>query len=195
MEGESLTSAIKVAVVGDSTVGKTSVIRRYHSKEYSESQQPTVGAAFYTQKAVYIDEEYTLHIWDTAGQEVYKSLVPMYLRGSNAVLVLFDLSKPETFDHVDGWITSIRKEAGEDPLIYVAGNKSDLGTPSNEEAIKKWQETHRKEIIMVSAKTGENVDLLFSMVTEGALTRYSKERVICVTPKNKSQTGEKEGCC
>ena len=112
----------KVVILGDSSVGKSSIINRYINKVFNDYNEPTIGAAFFT---VIINKNIQLEIWDTAGQERYKSLAPMYYRGSHAAFVVYDITNKNSFNNALKWIDEL-KMITDGCLIYLIGNKSDL---------------------------------------------------------------------
>jgi len=130
----------KIVFVGDASVGKTSVILRFHRDLFEHDQCPTIGSAFISKR---IETQYgpaNVNIWDTAGQERYRSLVPMYSRGAAVVVVVFDISQRETFDILETWIEKI---AGDLPngKILVCANKCDLEyqVPTEEVKVREKQ--------------------------------------------------------
>ena len=151
----------KVVVVGDTAVGKTSLIRRYVTGRFEESLLPTVGADFYVKDVKVGGDVVRLVIWDLAGQERFGSIRTAFYRGAKGALVVFDLSRIRTFDHVEGWVKEVKDHCGEIPLVLV-GNKLDLKREvKKEEAEEKAKKIGAAHYLEVCAKTGENVDEMF----------------------------------
>jgi Ras-related protein Rab-1A len=151
----------KVILVGDAGVGKTSLIQSYQTN-FTNSYLPTVGALSYH---LMIDGV-SLNIWDTAGQEHYRSLVPVYLRGAEVAFLVFDLSSPETFDHLGDWLLML--DEIESCRVIVVGNKSDL-TPHRipPETVNDFVRDHGgRQYLSVSAKLQNGIDLLFSAAAD-----------------------------
>ncbi|OMJ91286.1 hypothetical protein SteCoe_6177 [Stentor coeruleus] len=153
----------KIVFLGDLSVGKTSIINQFMYGTFDPVHQPTIGIDFLS-KTMYLDDRtIRLQLWDTAGQERFRSLIPGYIRDCSMAVVVFDITQKQSFLSIDKWIEDVRNERGGDVVIMVAANKSDLAdrrTVSTEEIEKKSKELNVK-ILEVSAKTGNNVKLLF----------------------------------
>lgn len=159
----------KLVLLGESAVGKSSVLLRFAKKKYEDNRESTIGAAFLAQSVKLPDSDVTVRfeIWDTAGQERYKSLAPMYYRNANAALVVFDLTSKDSFSRAKGWVRELRAQASEKIVIALVGNKSDL--PNREVDINVANEYATEFDLLYfecSAKTGENVELVFKKVAE-----------------------------
>ena len=152
----------KVVFVGPSAAGKTSIILQLHKNEFSADAQPTIGAAFINHD-IQLPEKVIvkLNIWDTAGQERYMSLVPMYSRGAEAVIIVFDFSNPKGFEEGKEWVDKIKSEQSENVAIYLVPNKIDLAENFDFTKVKEYAEAKGIKVIPTSAKTGENVETLF----------------------------------
>jgi small GTP-binding protein len=121
--------AIKVVLIGDSFVGKTCIFRRLESKTYDPRHASTIGGAFLRLPIDLLDgTETDIGLWDTAGQEKFRTIVPMYFQKVDILLVVFDLTNPETFANVDSWINLAKENAPPEVQIILIGNKSDLAT-------------------------------------------------------------------
>jgi small GTP-binding protein len=110
----------------------------------------------------------TLQVWDTAGQEKFRSIGPIYYRNASAALAVFDLQNANFGPSLDSWITNVRRNCT-DPIIYVVGNKSDLVDSEDStllERVKSFADKHRASFFLVSAKTRSNVNLLFDTLFE-----------------------------
>ena len=181
----------KVVFVGDASVGKTSIIMRYHHGLFTDDRQATIGSAFVTRQVATKYGDAQINIWDTAGQERYRSLVPMYSRGASVCIVVFDITEPETFEGLDDWIQRLQEELSESCKIVVAANKIDVEGKVDRSDIDAWAKKTNVDVIHVSAKTGENVDLLFSTVCD--LLPASLFRIR--EPNQPVESGKKKGCC
>ena len=100
----------KVVLIGGSSVGKSSIVSKFIFNEFNENQYSTIGAAFITKTIVIDNINVKLELWDTAGQEKFDSLVPMYYRNAHAVIVVYDVTDKETFDRAKRWITQINDQ-------------------------------------------------------------------------------------
>lgn len=119
---------VKVALVGDSSVGKSSIVARIATSTFSDNTESTIGAAFRTFTPPGSKSPY--HIWDTAGQERYNALIPMYLRNASIIFAVFDITRRDSFERVTKhWIPYIQKhvqENGSNIIVCIIGNKTDL---------------------------------------------------------------------
>eukprot|EP00657_Telonema_sp_P-1_P006359 TRINITY_DN2479_c0_g1_i1.p1 TRINITY_DN2479_c0_g1~~TRINITY_DN2479_c0_g1_i1.p1 ORF type:complete len:150 (+),score=40.60 TRINITY_DN2479_c0_g1_i1:182-631(+) len=117
----------KVVILGDSTVGKSSILFRLKFSSFSGKQEATIGCEFFA-KTIELPERrerpVKLLIWDTAGQEVFRSFTPNFLRGALAGIIVYDITSRESFDHVDGWLEDLRKVRGDEAIVAIVGNLS-----------------------------------------------------------------------
>merc|ERR1712000_233655 len=111
----------KLVLLGESAVGKSSLVLRFVKDQFDDYRESTIGAAFLTQTI-------TLEIWDTAGQERYKSLAPMYYRNANCAVVVYDITQSASLDKAKAWVKELQRQANENIIIALAGNKLDLVT-------------------------------------------------------------------
>ena len=136
---------------------------------FNDNNCPTIGAAFKTHKFVTSKGSLTLQIWDTAGQEQFSSLSPVYYRSASLAIIFFDLTSSESFNSIHNWIDEINEKASP-PIPYVlVGNKADLDNlrkVSFQDATHKAERTNSLFYAETSAKTGEGVNELFLRITE-----------------------------
>ena len=156
----------KIIFVGDAGVGKTTIISRIMENPYNEIYEPSIGVDFMSKNIKYKGQSIKLQMWDTAGQEKYKGLIPSYVRNSSIVFLVYDISVKTSFDNIPKWITFIRTI--ENTTLVLCGNKLDL---SNREVKKEeGEELAKKEGIAffeVSAKTNENIkNMFYNVVVE-----------------------------
>lgn len=118
----------KLVLLGESAVGKSSIVHRFVKNTFDDMRESTIGAAFLTQTITIPESETTIkfEIWDTAGQERYKSLAPMYYRNANAALCVYDITSRSSFQKAQDWIKELKRQAPEGIVIALVGNKSDL---------------------------------------------------------------------
>ncbi|KAI8337683.1 small GTPase superfamily, partial [Chlamydoabsidia padenii] len=112
--------------IGESGVGKTSFLHRFVNADFTDNREPTVGAGFLTKTYKVDDRMLKLNCWDTAGQERFHSLAPMYYRGAQAAVVIFDVTKQATFAKAKSWIHELQRQAPPHIVIALVGNKIDL---------------------------------------------------------------------
>lgn len=157
----------KVVLCGSSTVGKTTIFSRIVNNHADLETKSTTGASFASIQYEYQNEVLNINLWDTAGQEEYRSLVNIYFRESNVVLIIFDLTSHKSFEDVDEWIDEIFANCGEPlPTLLIVGNKSDLedSRKVTSEEINTFSLNSKIPYYEVSAITGENIGLLMQNV-------------------------------
>ena len=167
----------KLLMLGDASVGKTSLTHRYITGVFVDSPRLTIGVDFFSKK-IRLDNNKSvkIQIWDFGGEERFRFLLPTYSKGSNAAFFLYDITSHKTLESLSVWIQIIRKNAGNIP-IFLIGSKKDLVDHrqiSFEEASQKADEFLLTHHIELSAKTGENVEESFQLLTE-LLLKKSKE--------------------
>jgi len=117
----------KIVIMGNSGVGKTSLLQRYTQNKFDPKNTTSTSGAFYVTKKVYVNGlRVRLQLWDTAGQERFRSMAPMYYRGANAALLLYDITNASTFDDIRGWLEELKKNCPPGLIIYIVGSKADL---------------------------------------------------------------------
>ena len=183
---------MKIVLVGDTEVGKTCVLMRLIKKEFQQDSEPTIGAAFQNYYMKVEDgETVQLQIWDTAGQEQYKSLAPMYYRAANVAIIFFDLTNIESYKSLPSWIQELSQKAPAQVNMVICGNKKDLENRciSFSEAKKFAMDNGAISYRETSAKTGEGVIEMFSEIAQldDHFLSQHKERPI--------QTSGKKKCC
>ena len=166
---------IKLLTLGETEVGKTSIVLRYSDDKFHESKIATIGIDFKIKMIKKGNEKIKVSIYDTAGQERFKNIVKHYYKGANGVLLIFDITKRDTFEKLDYWLTDLQENSDNlDYLfIYLIGNKIDLEAErkvSTEEANKFAQEKNLS-YIEVSAKTGFNIKKLFDETIKRTLEK------------------------
>lgn len=163
----------KVTLLGDSEVGKTSLILRYVKNEFTEVYKQTLGADFMTKK---IDvngdpnKRITLAIWDLAGQEQFSSLREYYLAGTLAVIICFDLTQKVTFEHVPAWIQETRNICGDIPIMLV-GTKNDLEdrrqvTKKDVDGFLEKDTSEKLKFYETSSALHQNVNEVFQYIVD-----------------------------
>jgi len=162
---------LKILVIGESAVGKSCLLLRYTEGKFSDTFMTTIGVDFKT-KVVPIDgKNVKLQIWDTAGQEKFRAITKAYFRGANGILVVFDLSRRDTFNRTTAWIDSI-KDSGESTIdVVLVGNKSDLPHAVSQDEIKELAEKYNIPYFQTSAKDNSQVDSAFESIARFALKR------------------------
>lgn len=153
----------KILIIGDPAVGKTSLLLRLVKGSFSGDTMNTVGSEEYLSKELSVDgQKTTLNIWDTAGQEKFRTITSSYYRGAEGVIIVFDLSRQETFDHVAKWHEQIVRYASEEVPVIVVGNKSDLEKVVDESSINSICKEKLMHYYEASAANGNNVEQVFT---------------------------------
>ena len=166
--GVNKTCQFKLVLLGESSVGKSSLVLRFVKGQFHEFQESTIGAAFLTQTVQIDDTTVKFEIWDTAGQERYHSLAPMYYRGAQAAIVVYDITNKETFQKAQTWIKELQRQASPNIVIALAGNKLDLAgkrAVSYDEA-KAYADECSLLFMETSAKTAANVMDIFTSIAK-----------------------------
>ena len=155
----------KIILIGDISVGKTSIINSLLGQKFNEEYEPSIGVDFFSKTLKYKNKSIKLQIWDSAGQEKFKSLIPNYIRGASLVILVYDISNKKSFDNLNSWIEFVNNY--ENAKIVICGNKIDLKDKrevSTEEA-EKFSEEKKLDFFEVSAKEETNlVKMLFSSI-------------------------------
>ncbi|AWP17756.1 putative ras-related protein Rab-5C-like [Scophthalmus maximus] len=172
----------KLVLLGESAVGKSSLVLRFVKGQFHEFQESTIGAAFLTQTVCLDDTTVKFEIWDTAGQERYHSLAPMYYRGAQAAIVVYDITNTDTFARAKNWVKELQRQASPNIVIALAGNKADI---ANKRAVdlqeaQTYADDNSLLFMETSAKTAMNVNEIFMAIAKKL-------------PKNDAQGGAGQG--
>jgi small GTP-binding protein len=168
----------KLILMGDAGVGKSSIVDRRCYDDFSERHPGTIGIESCTTVVKLSGVTIEFRIWDTAGQEQYSSLIPMFTRNTDVCILVADANNRQSVDSLPKW-ESILQETGDRAPIIVAINKIDLIQDKNHLKTIVFGTTDVKyeNVIFVSAKTGSQIDLLFRMAAEQALAAFEKNRL------------------
>ena len=174
----------KVILIGDSSVGKTSILYRYMQNEFLDAPNITLGLELSIKKLqLEKNESIILNIWDSAGQEKYRSLTYHFYRGVNGIILVFDVNNRDTFKNLASWITQINKHAPENVDIVLVGNKSDDENEENSvwknnDELLTIVKKYRLSYFETSAKTGKNINKIFNVVAKLIKNRSKIEHII-----------------
>ncbi|KAH8392664.1 ras-related protein Rab-7a [Drosophila serrata] len=177
-------SLLKVIILGDSSVGKTSLMNQYVNKRFSNQYKATIGADFCTKEVVVNDRVVTMQIWDTAGQERFQSLGVAFYRGADCCVLVYDVTAPNSFKNLDSWRDEFLIQASpRDPEHFpfvVLGNKVDLDNRqvSTRRAQQWCQSKNDIPYYETSAKEGINVEMAFQIIAKNALELEAEAEVI-----------------
>ena len=151
--------SFKIIVIGDSGVGKSCLTTQAVRNNFQEFYQATVGFEFLTFNLRINNNVVKLQIWDTCGQEVYKSLISNFYRNSSLALILYAINNRDSFKHAENWLNDLKNQSNPNVRVFLVGNKSDLENErvvTKEEAEQFKNEKKLDKFIETSAKTGEN---------------------------------------
>jgi len=188
----------KLVLLGESAVGKSSLVLRFVKDQFDDYRESTIGAAFLTQTISLNDNtRVKFEIWDTAGQERYKSLAPMYYRNANCAVVVYDITQPSSLDKAKAWVKELQRQANDAIVIALAGNKLDL--QEHREIDKSEAEAYAREAGLLffetSAKTAENVKEIFTAIAKKLpLDVSTRPRAARGVDLNKSSAASTRGC-
>lgn len=158
----------KLVLLGESAVGKSSLVLRFVKGQFHEFQESTIGAAFLTQTVNVDNVTVKFEIWDTAGQERYHSLAPMYYRGAQSAIVVYDITSQTSFNKAKQWVQELQRQATPNIVIALCGNKCDLA----EERMVNFDDgqsyANENDLLFTetSAKTAVNVTDLFMEIAK-----------------------------
>lgn len=167
----------KIVVIGDSAVGKSQLLTRFSKNEFKTDNRATVGVEFQT-KSILIDKKHVkAQIWDTAGQERYRAITTAYYRGALGALIVYDITKADSFEHVNRWLDQLRAHADPNAVIMLVGNKCDLESMREVpvESGRELAETERLLFLETSALDATNVEKAFLTVLERIYQTVSRK--------------------
>jgi len=159
----------KFTIIGDSSVGKSCLMMRFADDTFNESFITTIGVDFRFRTVTVQDKVVKLQIWDTAGQEKFKTITSSYYRNAHAVMIVYDVGEHTTFQNIDGWLQDIDKFCPETVCKQIIGNKNDIPPEErevSEQEARKFAEDRGIRYVETSAKTAENVERAFVEMVE-----------------------------
>ncbi|KAH7817194.1 Rab1e [Monocercomonoides exilis] len=196
----------KILIIGDSGVGKSSILTRFADDNFSESYISTIGVDFKF-RTVEIDGKIVkLQIWDTAGQDRFRTITASYYRGADGIIVVYDTTSNESFINVSSWLGEVDKSISDPIVKLLVGNKCDLVAQRRVSEVEARRFAKERGLFWLetSAKTSLNVDLAFIQMTTEILKRRetsisqmdnSYPAVTVTTQSTTSTSGGSGGCC
>ena len=191
----------KIILLGKNNVGKTSLILQYSSNIFQEELASTIGAEYISKDLFFNDQKLTLNIWDTSGQERYRSLSKIYFKNSHIIILVYDITSKESFnDIINFWYNYVTENLGNNLIYVIVANKSDLYL--NEQVSHEEGENYAKKInafyFETSAKNNEGINEMFSLVGKTFLDNYNKQIIKSIKKSytlEKDKVKKKKNCC
>ena len=198
---------VKIILIGDSGAGKTNIMSKYLKNQFMDTSKPTIGVEFNSKTFNHEGHKINAQIWDTAGQEKYRSMAGNYFKGAKGAFIVYDITKKETFDSVEKWLNELKLNGDPDIVTFLIGNKNDLeesrevSKESGEERAKSFQ----YGFFETSALSGDNIDMAFEFMISQVYEKYHKntnteESISSPIGKDLNvdkveDKKEKKGCC
>ena len=189
---------IKLLLIGDSCVGKTSLLLRFCDNFFPESHMATIGVEFKEKIITINDKNYKIHLWDTAGQERYSSLTKNFYKHAQGIIFVYDVNNIESFQNLKNWIKNPDYEKRNVKIIIV-GNKIDLKKEISTDDLKRLANRYSCKYFEVSAKNNINVNSIFESITEEIINDNKEydEDIDSITLSNVQfyEKEKKKQCC
>jgi len=190
---------VKLCLIGDSGVGKSSLVQRFVHDTFNPNLESTIGASFMTKTLIHDSRTFKFQIWDTAGQERYRALAPMYYRGAGAAIIVYDVTQEQSFQSVKSWVRELNNHGSQNIILAIAGNKCDL-EERREVSLRDAQsyaDSMNAIFMETSAKTAHNIINLFREICyrlDAKKSGESSEKAVRlgVSPEQGTRSGK---CC
>jgi Ras-related protein Rab-5C len=177
-EDEGRNSFPRIIFIGDSGVGKTSIIHRVLTGAFLAQSRPTVGTAVQQFSAKTDMGVKTFQLWDTAGQEVYRKIIPIYFKGADAAIIVFSFTDTKSYENLDSWVEELHENTDPDTTTILVGNKIDAEQVVSEVDARRWANQRSFPVLFVSAKSGEGIEVLKSEIVEQYVKKKQGRRVM-----------------
>lgn len=204
---------LKIVLIGDAAVGKSQLLARFSRNEFTLDSKATIGVEFQTRTLVIDNKTVKAQIWDTAGQERYRAVTSAYYRGAVGAMLVYDITKRQSFDHVARWLEELRSLADKNIVIILVGNKSDLGSlravPTDD--AKEFAQRENLFFMETSALEATNVETAFVTVLTEIYRVVSRKALVpneelggssallkgtkIVVPQQEPEHKGKSNCC
>ena len=199
----------KIVLIGDSSVGKTNILSKYISDEYDPDTQATIGVELSTKNYTFDNNEVKVQIWDTAGQEKYRSITSSYYKGAHGCLLVYDITRKATFENIDKWLAEIKLSSNNEINMVLIGNKCDL-EDKREVSIEEAQNKAKllnMAFMETSALNGTNVEKAFNELVNNVYQNNKqifhqdvniriddKDKGVEISQENNTEKKSEEGC-
>ena len=197
---------VKVILIGDSGVGKTNIMSKYLKNQFLEESKATIGVEFGSKIFNEQGHKIKAQIWDTAGQERYKAITSAYYKGSKGALIVYDITRKDSFTNLEKWVNELKSTADPKVTIIIIGNKNDL--EDKRQVLKEQGEEKAKSFecafLETSALSGDNIDIAFETMVGQVFEKYisdtANEEILDSGKKGKdlntgNADGKKKKCC
>jgi len=167
----------KLVLIGDSGVGKSCLLLRFADDNFTDSYISTIGVDFRFRTINIENKTVKLQIWDTAGQERFRTITSAYYRGADGIIMVYDVTSSESFDHVEEWLSEVDRYANENTSKLLVGNKADLIEEKQvpEDTAQRFAEKLSIPFLETSAKTATNVDAAFLTMAKELIKTREKQ--------------------
>ena len=175
----SVDETVKIITLGESSVGKTSILAKYVDDIFDINMISTLGVDFKRKTEIIDDKQINIKVWDTAGQECFRNIQKIYYHNTEGVLLVFDLTSRQTFEQLNYWFENIKIECPKDVAICLVGNKSDLKDHidvSDEDINEYLQKNNNPKFFKTSAATGENIKEVFQYISREIMEKKKEEK-------------------
>ncbi len=174
----SVDETVKIITLGESSVGKTSILAKYVDDIFDINMISTLGVDFKRKTEIIDDKQINIKVWDTAGQECFRNIQKIYYHNTEGVLLVFDLTSRQTFEQLNYWFENIKIECPKDVAICLVGNKSDLKDHidvSDEDINEYLKKNNNPKFFKTSAATGENIKEVFQYISREIMEKKKEE--------------------
>jgi Ras-related protein Rab-1A len=188
----------KIVLIGDTCVGKSCILVRFSDDIFNDNYVTTIGVDFRFKTMIVKEKVAKIQIWDTAGEERYRSITTAYYRGAAAILICCDCTNIESFNNVNNWVEEIGKYTDKDTVDkIILMNKCDLEKERKVERseIEKFEKESGLKVLEVSAKTGEGIDKAFEYVISNLIDKNEKKDNNTMVLQGSGFLGKQGGCC
>ena len=191
---------IKVILIGESGTGKTSLINATMGLKFKDVLESTTTNSFSSKTITINNKEYVLNLWDTIGQEKFRSLTKIFIKDSKIVILVYDITRKASFNELNFWLKMIQDILGDEPILGICGNKSDLFVKEQvkEEEVKKYSEEKNIPFKLTSAKN----PMSFNKFLEDLVKKYLEKRGVGsggtkdkIDLNNKKRNNDKKKFC
>lgn len=185
----------KILLIGDSNVGKSSLLTRFADDEYQASYLSTIGVDFKIRTVKVNGKTIKLQIWDTAGQERFRTITSSYYRNANGIFIVYSIDNPQSFQNVDSWLQEVSRYS-DNTVKILLGNKSDGPRAVTTEEAQEYAEKRGLDFLETSAKDSSNVNKAFDILTKKILENNAFMAPSKVLPKHvPTKKPKKSKCC